>query len=167
MHVAGNDFEIIFQWNLLSAWCPRSYPGNACITSFLSVLSFKISYTFFFLVQVLIAVVSNLIWYGSLAPSVQENDHVSISLWRGFTVVVSSLAIFGRLFFNSAQVRLVMRMTIHKVIYQESVFLIESSSNDSVSATISSYVGPYHSLCHHHVRHGVATQYLSQYIKVL
>ena len=54
--------------------------------------------------QVLIAVASNLIWYGSLAPSVAEIDGISIRLWRGFTVVISSLAIFGRLFFNSAQV---------------------------------------------------------------
>ena len=59
-----------------------------------------------YLMQVLIAVASNLIWYGSLAPSVVDSDGVNIRLWRGFTVVTSSLAIFGRLFFNSAQVGL-------------------------------------------------------------
>lgn len=57
-------------------------------------------------IQVLIAAASNLIWYGSLAPSVLEANGINITLWRGFTVVTSSLAIFGRLFFNSAQVGL-------------------------------------------------------------
>lgn len=101
--VVGNDFETIFHWNLLSAWCPWSHLGKYKIH--IHPLTHIVIWDLIsFFVQVLIAVVSNLIWYGSLAPLVQENEQISVSLWRGFTVVTSSLAIFGRLFFNSAQV---------------------------------------------------------------
>ena len=101
--IAGNDIEVIFQWNPLSSWYSGSHLGKCMRDSLCPCYQAKPPA--FLFMQVLIAVVSNLIWYGSLAPSVQENEHISISLWRGFTVVISSLAIFGRLFFNSAQVR--------------------------------------------------------------
>ena len=51
--------------------------------------------------QVVIAVIANLLWYGSFGIT----DQFILVIWRGLSVIVSCGAIFCRLFFNSQLVR--------------------------------------------------------------
>ncbi len=52
--------------------------------------------------QVIAAFVTNVLWYAILSPELAKM--VESFLWRGSFVVISSLTIFIRLFFNSKQV---------------------------------------------------------------
>ena len=97
--------------------------------------------------QVLVGFVANFMWYCSLNSSGRNKE-----LIKGISVVISSLAIFSRLFLNSSQVG-IQHMPCNTICFNFLLFclftvvylLVDQTSDDTISVPHSNHARPHSS----------------------